>query len=104
MPKERDITRGVAVVALMALSKKEFFQRLLADPEEALAGVKAELELSDDEVAEVVEVIQESTQEITPHEALQIWDGWRATGRWPVIKFWPIYRFWPTLHKHNPST
>jgi hypothetical protein len=91
-----DISRPVVVVALMALSKREFFQRLLANPTDALAGVRTELGLTDDDVAEVTRVVEAGSQEIAPQEALRLWDDWRATGRWGGGVFWPKFRaFWP---------
>jgi len=96
MAKQPDISRGVVVVALMALSKREFFQRLLANPAEALAGVRRELELTDDDIVEVTRVIEDGTREIPPQEALRLWDDWRATGKWAGGMFWPtLLPFWP---------
>ena len=96
MMKGPNISRGVVVVGLMALSKREFFQRLLADPTDALAAVRAELELTDEEVAEVTRVIVEGSGEMAPQDGLRLWDGWRATGKWGGA-FWPAFRpTWPT--------
>jgi hypothetical protein len=96
MAKKPTVSRGVAAVALMALSKREFFQRLLDDPEGALADVRADLELSDDEVADVVSLIREGSRDITSRDALVLWDGWRATGKWGGVRPWPSFLpFWP---------
>jgi hypothetical protein len=97
MEKGPDISRGVVVVAFMALSKREFFQRLLANPAEALAGVRTELELTDHDVVEVTRVIEKGSQEIAPQDALRLWDDWRATGKVSGGLFWPSLRpYWPT--------
>jgi len=92
-----EISRGMAAVALMALSKREFFSRLLDDPEQAVAEVRADLELTDGEVDEVVAAVREGRRDMTRAEAEALWDGWRATGRWGPAPPppWPSLMFWP---------
>jgi hypothetical protein len=97
MKQEPGSSRGVVVVAFMALSKREFFQRLMANPAETLAGVRTELELTDDDLVEVTKVIREGLREIEPRDALRLWDDWRATGKVDRGLFWPSLRpYWPT--------
>jgi hypothetical protein len=96
MPKA-EISRGLALVALMALSKKEFFQRLLDDPDAALADVQAQLELTPGEVAEVKSVVRDALEDITAQKALEAWNDWRSTGTWSRVVLWPkLLPFWPT--------
>jgi len=92
------VSRAVAVVALMALSKREFFRRLLDDPRGALEEVQAELELGPDDIDEVVGLVAEASRDMKAQQALELWDDWRARGiwgdgHWPEMSpHWPIWR------------
>lgn len=82
MKDNADVSRGVAVVALMALSQRGFFEHLLENPRSALAGVRVELNLGHEDVEEVTRLIEETRGRMSPEDALRLWDDWRETGIW----------------------
>lgn len=88
MAKKRDVSRGVAEVALMALSKRQFFQRLLEDPDGTLEDVRSDLGLSQDDVDDVKALVAEGLRDLEPADVLTSWDDWRSTGRWGGDRGW----------------
>ena len=100
------ISRGMAVVALLALVDREFLQDLLADPEQALKRVKERLDLTDDDIAEVTSVVQAGLEEMTPDAAMAwVEDMVRGELRPPPPPPWPIRRpYWPVRPPKLPGT
>jgi hypothetical protein len=100
------ISRGMAVVALLALVDREFLQDLLADPEQALQTVKQRLDLTVDDIAEVTSVVQAGLKESTPDAAMAfVEDMVRGELRPPPPPPWPIRRpYWPVRPPKLPGT
>jgi len=100
------ISRGMAVVALLALVDREFLQDLLADPEQALQTVKQRLDLTVDDIAEVTSVVQAGLREMTPDAAMtMVEDMVRGGLRPPPPPPWPIRRpYWPVRPPKLPGT
>lgn len=100
------ISRGLALVMLLVVLDRKFFQDLLADPEQALRRVQQRLDLTDDDVIEVTRVVQQGLEETTPAAALAMVDDLRA-GRItpPPPPPWPILRppLWPVRPPHDDS-
>lgn len=91
----RDNSYGPTAVGLLALRNREFFAKLMKDPEGAMrAEMKTgRLKLSDDDIKAVVSLMEERNR-VRPHsDPMQMWVKYQATLTWDD-KDWPMG--WPT--------
>ena len=84
---------GPTAVGLLALHDREFFERLLKNPKQAVDEVANTLELNDKDKVEVVRLIEERNRAgRSPAEALAGWQKYRTDGQWRTMD-WPMG--WP---------
>jgi len=88
MPKKRDVSPRVTDVALMALSKRQFFQSLLHDVRGTLEEARSELGLEEDDITAVEELVAAYLESRSHEDVLTFWDDWRSTGRWGGDRGW----------------
>lgn len=79
-PRGMTSSYGPVKVGLMALHDREFFERLLKNPRKTLTD-RADLNLNDADVEQVVQLIQRQSG-LSPADALAKWDRYHAMGDW----------------------
>ena len=81
MARESHQPQGARDVGLLALHDRDFFERLLENPREAI-GMEDSLDLSEDAIQEVEELIKRTRQTINYEDALAAWERYHRDGDW----------------------
>ena len=98
MKEGDDTSRGVSRLAFAALQDRDFFERLLRDPRSAAEEKREELDLTDDEIDQAVELVNETREQRTVDDLLAAWDDHAMRiAIWPEdLEIWPErVEIWP---------